>query len=186
MRLVAFGLLLLCSCVADAQAAQVDDMELRSRIRRHNHGLSLQEEERIFALHRSSEVFRIYDTNFNGRLDPDEVVRLNAQAQSVASVSSNLLAAKNVPARAGNRASDTAPPASASNAPGIAEKVRAGTCAAMDSKKSTAIFLSEDGNTVLTPLVRRSFADVFLFDCPTAVAEAQGAGIFGSGGQNRG
>jgi hypothetical protein len=50
-----------------------------------------------------------------------------------------------------------------------------GVCRNSAKNPARSIELGPDGNDVITPLVRRSFTDVFLFSCPTTTADARGA-----------
>jgi hypothetical protein len=152
---------------AVAQPATLEDTGLRTLIRRHHRAILSDEEDRIVALHRTSEIFRKYDRNFNGQLDPEEVVALNSDAASAAP--------QPVVAAAGRGRVKSVRPAPVAAAAPEPDKRPIGTCAASDIKKSTALYLSPEGDTVVTPLIRKSFADIFLFDCPTKAAQAEGA-----------
>ncbi len=136
--------LLFCQ-FAYAAAGDIDEYDVRQKIRQHNPGISKRAENIIFSRHKSSSDFHAIDTNFNGKLSEEES---DAFFKKSASYQRALAAAE----------SGRNPPPSKPTEGGPANDRKAG-----EPDRSTTFIL------------RRSFDEITALELPGKLKDATGA-----------
>lgn len=128
--------------------------------------------DKVVEAHRASTLIAKYDRDLDGVIDATEAQALTNETLRPRS-SSRTASNRRVSAAAANAvAMDIATPAVPAV---VSEPAFRGVCSNSAKSAARSIELDPTGNSVITPLIRRSFVDVFLFSCPTATADARGA-----------